>query len=118
PASVSGCTTWLVSFCHGPGAHPAQQSAPTRRSSDLLALQQRVGIAGRQRRDGLVDQRVVLLAGQAGAVEPEIERIAPERLVARADRKSTRLNSSHVKNSYAVVCLKKKTGHCVVRLGC
>src|SRR5690606_2246420 len=26
------------------------------------------------------------------------------------DRKSTRLNSSHVKISYAVVCLKKKTG--------
>src|SRR5690606_42000359 len=24
------------------------------------------------------------------------------------DRKSTRLNSSHVKNSYAVICLKKK----------
>src|SRR5690606_41107892 len=27
---------------------------------------------------------------------------------ARGDRKSTRLNSSHVKNSYAVFCLKKK----------
>src|SRR5690606_39794010 len=27
----------------------------------------------------------------------------------RRDRKSTRLNSSHVKNSYAVFCLKKKT---------
>src|SRR5690606_41765996 len=27
----------------------------------------------------------------------------------RLDRKSTRLNSSHVKNSYAVFCLKKKT---------
>src|SRR5207302_9921481 len=26
----------------------------------------------------------------------------------REDRKSTRLNSSHVKNSYAVFCLKKK----------
>src|SRR5690606_4321594 len=26
----------------------------------------------------------------------------------RQDRKSTRLNSSHVKNSYAVFCLKKK----------
>src|SRR5690625_5571580 len=26
----------------------------------------------------------------------------------RADRKSTRLNSSHVANSYAVFCLKKK----------
>src|SRR5690606_39811473 len=29
--------------------------------------------------------------------------------VLREDRKSTRLNSSHVKISYAVVCLKKKT---------
>src|SRR5690606_41081570 len=28
---------------------------------------------------------------------------------ARTDRKSTRLNSSHVKISYAVFCLKKKT---------
>src|SRR5690606_39799599 len=28
--------------------------------------------------------------------------------VGAADRKSTRLNSSHVKNSYAVFCLKKK----------
>src|SRR5690606_39525463 len=30
---------------------------------------------------------------------------------AGADRKSTRLNSSHVKISYAVFCLKKKTTH-------
>src|SRR5436309_7931158 len=29
-------------------------------------------------------------------------------LVSREDRKSTRLNSSHVKISYAVFCLKKK----------
>src|SRR3989442_5432882 len=29
-------------------------------------------------------------------------------LVAREDRKSTRLNSSHVRISYAVFCLKKK----------
>src|SRR5690606_39856677 len=28
------------------------------------------------------------------------------------DRKSTRLNSSHVKISYAVFCLKKKTRNC------
>src|SRR5690606_19365213 len=38
----------------------------------------------------------------------------PPRMLASAcpdtqDRKSTRLNSSHVKNSYAVFCLKKKT---------
>src|SRR5690625_5859837 len=30
---------------------------------------------------------------------------------ARTDRKSTRLNSSHVAISYAVFCLKKKTVH-------
>src|SRR5690606_40673962 len=31
------------------------------------------------------------------------------RLIRELDRKSTRLNSSHVKTSYAVFCLKKKT---------
>src|SRR5260221_10362731 len=39
----------------------------------------------------------------------------PERLAAlaayRADRKSTRLNSSHTVISYAVFCLKKKNQH-------
>src|SRR3712207_7440594 len=30
----------------------------------------------------------------------------------QADRKSTRLNSSHANISYAVFCLKKKTPHC------
>src|SRR5437870_10384588 len=33
---------------------------------------------------------------------------ARERLTPRIDRKSTRLNSSHVAISYAVFCLKKK----------
>src|SRR5207253_4542224 len=32
----------------------------------------------------------------------------PHRRAARGDRKSTRLNSSHVAISYAVFCLKKK----------
>src|SRR5690606_40949213 len=35
-------------------------------------------------------------------------------LRASRDRKSTRLNSSHVKISYAVFCLKKKKKHRVV----
>src|SRR5438067_9283507 len=34
-----------------------------------------------------------------------------------ADRKSTRLNSSHVSSSYAVFCLKKKTANAQVDLG-
>src|SRR5215469_18358371 len=50
-------------------------------------------------------------ARQAG-VEPEMSKIQIEAcsgLTLRArDRKSTRLNSSHVEISYAVFCLKKK----------
>src|SRR5690606_11139225 len=42
------------------------------------------------------------------ADRPESERLAGA-LATSADRKSTRLNSSHVKISYAVFCLKKKT---------
>src|SRR2546426_3574058 len=34
-----------------------------------------------------------------------------ERLISSADRKSTRLNSSHLVISYAVFCLKKKKKH-------
>src|SRR5437870_7275928 len=44
---------------------------------------------------------------------PVDQRVPPGRCVAAGgttgDRKSTRLNSSHVANSYAVFCLKKKT---------
>src|SRR3712207_7809634 len=35
------------------------------------------------------------------------------RWLAAADRKSTRLNSSHANISYAVFCLKKKKQHCI-----
>src|SRR2546430_8174838 len=42
-------------------------------------------------------------------VEPDSSiRVASPRSSARADRKSTRLNSSHSQISYAVFCLKKK----------
>src|SRR5204862_3491849 len=36
--------------------------------------------------------------------------IKAECIASRTDRKSTRLNSSHVETSYAVFCLKKKKG--------
>src|SRR5690606_14589659 len=51
------------------------------------------------------------------SVEPEMDKIWPEIAevmrealgsTVERDRKSTRLNSSHVKISYAVFCLKKK----------
>src|SRR5690606_41998028 len=37
------------------------------------------------------------------------DEVANRRHVEPGDRKSTRLNSSHVKTSYAVFCLKKKS---------
>src|SRR5438874_8267571 len=45
-------------------------------------------------------------ASRGGAAEGH--RSPPEGLLGAADRKSTRLNSSHVEISYAVFCLKKK----------
>src|SRR5437868_10090567 len=46
------------------------------------------------------------LAGQPPAARAQQVQGVPARLA--ADRKSTRLNSSHVSISYAVFCLKKK----------
>src|SRR3712207_8538383 len=40
--------------------------------------------------------------------ERRVEAVEPVRYVPDADRKSTRLNSSHANISYAVFCLKKK----------
>src|SRR5690606_31696826 len=45
---------------------------------------------------------------QAGATWHVIEEPGAAHVRIQADRKSTRLNSSHVKISYAVFCLKKK----------
>src|SRR3712207_7054418 len=47
-------------------------------------------------------------AGRAAHVELHVPH-AVARLDVDADRKSTRLNSSHANISYAVFCLKKKT---------
>src|SRR3989442_10957241 len=44
-------------------------------------------------------------------------RLATLGLFWKRDRKSTRLNSSHVRISYAVFCLKKKK-NCFTSLGC
>src|SRR5690349_22833115 len=59
-------------------------------------------------RAGLRQRQVphrVLAVRVAGA---GVEHLAVARLTLQEDRKSTRLNSSHVEISYAVFCLKKK----------
>src|SRR5690606_41137925 len=99
------------------GARPDLHSFPARRSSDLASRGIGLAIAERLAADGA---RVFITARKP---EPLAEAAAsfPEGSVltvaGRADdpedRKSTRLNSSHVKISYAVFCLKKKkVSHC------
>src|SRR5690606_41394776 len=85
--------------------HPDLHSFPTRRSSDL-----RPGTAVHREQRGLhrpaVHRQRDPLLGQPRHPRRRIDRPDPDG--APADRKSTRLNSSHVKISYAVFCLKKK----------
>src|SRR5688500_20081969 len=83
PLSPSACPVYRspIFFFHGYGAHRDLHSFPTRRSSDL------------------------------GSGETDFGSMHSERSFSRGgrpDRKSTRLNSSHLVISYAVFCLKKK----------
>src|SRR5204863_4933263 len=79
-------------------------SFPTRRSSDLGGARdvraRRPGDADARRAHMVREARARLLDDDRGLLEPCVP----------GDRKSTRLNSSHVETSYAVVCLKKKRG--------
>src|SRR5204862_6206230 len=80
-------------------------SFPTRRSSDLVRHQRNqtdVGTASSTPGQSPVQDQES--TGIYGVVN---HRIAPN--FTGRDRKSTRLNSSHVEISYAVFCLKKKT---------
>src|SRR5206468_11020577 len=88
-------TTALFSKTSAPT--PVLHSFPTRRSSDLHGGRRRGRGGGELRgRPG----------GFCGALPATPARLA---LAGVADRKSTRLNSSHDQISYAVFCLKKKT---------
>src|SRR5690606_39423643 len=105
--------------CLPPSSHlPDRGSFPTRRSSDLERVadllrrvpQQQAGLEGDGELLGELPGRGGFRAGQL------VPQVAHRRVVVRVgpggaaqDRKSTRLNSSHVKISYAVFCLKKKS---------
>src|SRR5690606_41997886 len=102
-----------LSHCHR-DPHPLQ-SFPTRRSSDLTFA------------EGTVDQRIDISPNETKEVDFQLNTniykflvndsirndiqeyiTATQQQLEKKDRKSTRLNSSHVKISYAVFCLKKK----------
>src|SRR5688500_19856763 len=65
-----------------------------------------IGVANRGAENlrGVAHESVVALCD----VDPENAKKAREQFPKAADRKSTRLNSSHLVISYAVFCLKKK----------
>src|SRR5690606_40987667 len=84
----------------------------------FLAAAVRSGVleARRQREFGRLPERAALQPGQVGPCQQQEgdehrDRVAGQSQEWRGaeDRKSTRLNSSHVTISYAVVCLKKIT---------
>src|SRR5699024_11348377 len=88
-------------------------SFPTRRSSDLQGVLPYFGVPLRASAGGAtarvpsVRLRTVRRGGRGGGRGDHL----PCRCVLKkaGDRKSTRLNSSHVSISYAVFCLKKKS---------
>src|SRR5439155_25265053 len=89
----------------------ALHSFPTRRSSDLIpprprALERVTAGADRHRLRGFL--RTLARAGAEDGVALRTGVSERPEKAAQPDRKSTRLNSSHVATSYAVFCLKKK----------
>src|SRR5699024_12358663 len=96
-------------FSYDYGAHRDLHSFPTRRSSDLGGSGRRCRmLAGQLTKLGDVPIKIKTEALLLPKTQP---RLPSGRLTGREgdlDRKSTRLNSSHVSISYAVFCLKKK----------
>src|SRR5439155_24525533 len=105
PLQHSPCPylTFPVVFFHCCAHHRPLHSFPTRRSSVLYPGNARRQLL-RRRAGGACLERPADLPGDRRADRP---RGALAGRSAR-DRKSTRLNSSHVAISYAVFCLKKK----------
>src|SRR5207253_8848082 len=103
------CRASLRSFLlYYSAAHPPLPSFPTRRSSDL-ARRERTPRARppHPRADAARDRQRARRQRVADLQRPQ-EADEHDRRQPQRDRKSTRLNSSHVAISYAVFCLKKK----------
>src|SRR5205807_6159902 len=112
------CVTCLF-FFHGSDVFRPLHSFPTRRSSDLgLTDVQFLGEVQADRLPELLARASVfcLPSHWEGFPLSVLEAMASEAAVVATavDRKSTRLNSSHLVISYAVFCLKKKTDDDVV----
>src|SRR5205814_3963407 len=93
--------------------HPYLHSFPTRRSSDLIAATNTdVGGPSDTETTHIADidllERAVSCLRVIEAIRQPVAPGLAGILQGQGDRKSTRLNSSHLGISYAVFCLKKK----------
>src|SRR5690606_39626298 len=96
-------------------SHRYHRSFPTRRSSDLYLCRPlsrgHVRIVSPDPRDNphIIFNHLEREEDRVGLVEGmKMAKKIADAMPVKEDRKSTRLNSSHVKISYAVFCLKKK----------
>src|SRR5690606_39686762 len=98
---------------YGTDAHRDLPSFPTRRSSDLLYAF--MGLSPVWADDTEIyfgnpgagaTANILFILDTSGSMTADDDSNGTSRM--DEDRKSTRLNSSHVKISYAVFCLKKK----------
>src|SRR5699024_11612150 len=105
PAHMTPACLILSFFLYLASAHHDLHSFPTRRSSDLSFCSFNKTATGINHADILPIKSQSVLKVWAYCSLCRSTTLA-NRL---ADRKSTRLNSSHVSISYAVFCLKKKT---------
>src|SRR5205814_10403374 len=92
---------------HCSGHHPHLHSFPTRRSSDLDPVGEISEL--REQPSGIKVGRMRVPLGVIGIVYESRPNVTADAAALCLDRKSTRLNSSHLGISYAVFCLKKKT---------
>src|SRR5205814_8295731 len=104
-------TSYFHLFIHSSARHRHLHSFPTRRSSDLAEYDRKLTVHMIRYARDLLRQPLLreylgeeIFPGHSCLSEEEIINVCRQ----FGDRKSTRLNSSHLGSSYAVFCLKKK----------
>src|SRR5699024_12410028 len=108
----------IACYSNASCSHRVHRAFPTRRSSDLVHHRGQGLHSRTAARKTRLRQGAPVGSGQGPLRWAEASPAAPAAAHGRTqchhprrteDRKSTRLNSSHVSISYAVFCLKKKT---------
>src|SRR5207249_8961467 len=102
PSVACTCVAALATACE-----PSRRLVPTEPITSACSL---VTCTSRSamRPKSLIERRSSFTASESNAVWIRFDTVAMSVAMRLEDRKSTRLNSSHVSISYAVFCLKKK----------